>query len=203
MLRSCCEQGEGCGCWPRGGCRTLNVFDWDEQCTKVWVSLFRGIHTQPELRCFFPEGNPCCQQHNQPASWPVCSIQEQPSREQHCDCGHGGQRGCTGGWILVRTLSCPSSRCHQLSEHLPKASADFQKGKHSLFMAPALSILDHSVPQCPQCHAACARLQQVLAGPPLPWQCCQGSHLFLNPDLSCCFISPPPPTPHTSGRARM
>lgn len=47
-------------------------------------------------------------------------------------CGHGGQMG---GWILLRRLSGPTAASlsprHQLPEHLPKVSADFQKGKHS------------------------------------------------------------------------
>lgn len=92
----------------------------------------------------------------------------------------------------VVSYSCLSLTLPSASRDLPKASADFQKEKHSLSMAPALSILNHSVPRC---HTAYARLQQALAGLPLPWQYCQGSHLFLNSNLSCYFISSPLSTP--------
>lgn len=87
------------------------------------------------------------------------------------------------------------SPCHHLPEHLPKASADFHKGKHSLSMAPALSVPDHSVPRCPWCPCqAAGRCPVTMAMLP--------RFTSLPPSR---FIPLPhfPPTLQTSGRVRM
>lgn len=148
--------------------------------------------------CVFPEGNPCFPAAGLTSPWPVCSIQQHTVWEQRWDCGHGGERGRHRRLGAAReTLVSHShlSPCHHLPEHLPKASADFHKGKHSLSMAPALSVLDHSVPRRPRCPCqAAGRCPVTMAMLP--------RFTFLPPSR---FIPLPhfPPTLQTSGRVRM
>lgn len=91
--------------------------------------------------------------------------------------GGGGQTLPKGLWF-PRAASHPPRASYQGSCQLPQGK------NHSLSIPPA---------QLTECHAAHrATLQHLLAGPPLPWQCCQGSdNVFFHHDFCCCFIFTP------------
>lgn len=79
----------------------------------------------------------------------------------------------------VVSQSCLSPSQSILPRLLPASPGK----NHSLSIPPA---------QLTECHAARrATLQHLLAGPPLPWQCCQGSDVFFHPDFCRCFIFTP------------